>query len=333
MRVGILGCGKQAPKHLRGLIGAGVSPDEIVVGDREPTRAEALAAREGVRVLSPEDLLADPSVGTVVIATPLGTHVTLIQDAIERGKGFLCEKPLAGSAVEAKAIQAQAETRDVIGMVGMTYRSVPVFRQVEAFVRTHQQEFAWHLGVLRIGGRGSHEAWKHRRQDGGGALNEMLIHMLDLALGLFGPPADIRLLACELRAPVRKIRGREERVDAEDVVLVRASYPEGPTLFFEADMLTPAFTQRLELEGAGVSLAASIDEREASYLYLDESKGSYPQGRTSLTDVKEDPYVQQSRVFLTAITHATPPLYGTLDEAVLLHELLDALHLQKETFL
>ena len=51
---------------------------------------------------------------------------------------------------------------------------------------------------FRLGRRGSHKAWKHRAQTGGGAANEMLVHMLDLALWYFGEPESATRLAGDI---------------------------------------------------------------------------------------------------------------------------------------
>ena len=75
--------------------------------------------------------------------------------------------------------------------------------------------------LMRIGGRGSAALWKHRRAEGGGAINEMMVHMLDLAVWYFGPIERAELMMENIFRPQRVISGKMENVDAEDFVLAR----------------------------------------------------------------------------------------------------------------
>lgn len=330
MRVAVIGCGKQAPKHLQGLRGAGLSNHDLMVADVDHQRAADFAAKEGVTSVMLDRLWDDRQITAVVIATPTPTHVDLCGRAVGASKAFLCEKPLANTGPEARHLAARAGKTGVVGMVGYIYRSVPVFQQVHRLVQDDAVLGQLHLALLRIGGRGSHQAWKHLRGHGGGAINEMLVHILDLAVWLFGAPRQVKLLASELRTPVRLINRREEQVDAEDVVLVRLDYDAGPSVYLQADMLTPAFTQRLEVQGANGTLVASIQREEPSYLYLADKRGARPAGRHALQCDDGDPYTIQARTFLDAVAAGQEPAYGSLGDAVLLHQLIDQLQTQQE---
>lgn len=332
MRVAVIGCGKQAPKHIHGLRGAGLVDADIVVTDLDASRASTLASKESVSAVSIDSIWDDDGIESVVIATPTSTHAALADKAIGTGKAFLCEKPLAGSGIEARALEERAEAAGVVGMVGYIYRSVSIFQKVHHLMQHDKVLSRLNLALLRIGGRGSHQTWKHQQTHGGGAINEMLVHTLDLALWLFGRPERALLLASELRSPVRLINGCSETVDAEDMVLVRLEYDGGPSVYLQADMLTPAFTQRLEVQGTNGTLVASIQREEPAYLFLTEKNGAYPAGRSLLQSEEGDPYVTQSRTFLAAAAAGIRPAYGALQETVLLHELIDQLHMQQERF-
>lgn len=332
MRVAVIGCGKQAPKHLQGLRGAGLDNGDLVVTDVDAGRAASLAEKEGITALPLDKLWDDAGIRAVVIATPTQAHVELADKAIRTGKAFLCEKPLAADSRQARGLAQRAAAAGVTGMVGYIYRSVPVFQEVRRLLREEAVLGPLNLALLRIGGRGSHQTWKHLRTNGGGAINEMLVHTLDLALWLFGAPETACLLASELRAPVRTINGKSESVDAEDSVLVQLAYGGSPSVYLQADMLTPAFTQRLEVQGENGTLTASIQREEPGYLFLIQGCGNHEAGRHPLHYENQDPYVIQSRTFLAAAASGSQPAYGALHEAVLLHELIDQLHLQQEKF-
>lgn len=333
VRIGIIGCGKQAPKHIAGLLAVGISANDVVLADLDPERARVLADREGAQAVdSVQELLADETVHGVVIATPTPTHAAFAHDAIASGKAFLCEKPLAMTAVETERLSRAAAAAGTPGMVAYTYRSVSVFREAHTlFCAEHVLDPAV-VAFIRIGGRGSHQPWKHLRASGGGAINEMLVHVLDLALWFFGTPTEVSLIASDLRRPVRTIDKQSVCVDAEDLVIVRMDFGRGLSVYLEADLLTPAFTQRIEIQGESGTLAVSIQPEERSYLYLSKDRGRWNKGVHELAPIDESPYVLQSRVFLEAARTRMPPEYGTLEDAARLQGILEDIHAQEERF-
>ncbi len=65
-----------------------------------------------------EDLLEDPELDAVVIATPVPTHAPLAKQALEAGKHVFVEKPMAMNATDAEEMVALAEARDLVLMPG-----------------------------------------------------------------------------------------------------------------------------------------------------------------------------------------------------------------------
>jgi predicted dehydrogenase len=68
-----------------------------------------------------DEVLADPSVDAVAIATPPSTHYPLVKRALEAGKHVLVEKPLATSAVHAEELVEIAEREGLVLMPGHTF--------------------------------------------------------------------------------------------------------------------------------------------------------------------------------------------------------------------
>lgn len=76
-----------------------------------------------------DDLLGDPEVDAIIIATPISTHFPLAEGALLAGKHVFVEKPLAASVVEAEALVSLAEQCGLTLMVGHTFEySPPVVR-------------------------------------------------------------------------------------------------------------------------------------------------------------------------------------------------------------
>lgn len=120
---GIVGLGRVAGDHIAPAI-TGLSNSSLVsVASRDATRAAAFSGRHGasVPVNNYPDLLANPAVHAVYIATPNSLHADQVVAAAEAGKHVLCDKPLATTVEDAqRAIDACA--RAGVGL-GVTFQT------------------------------------------------------------------------------------------------------------------------------------------------------------------------------------------------------------------
>lgn len=136
IRVGVCGLGFIGPVHieiLRRIRNATVSG----VSSREPGRAEAIADRFGIprSYTNHEDLIADPAIDVVHICTTNRSHARLTKMAMEAGKHVLCEKPLATTAEEGRALATLAAERGGVYAVNHQYRYYPMIQQARAMIR------------------------------------------------------------------------------------------------------------------------------------------------------------------------------------------------------
>ena len=104
--------------------------------DLDLERAERVAATiGGVRVSdSVEDVLADPRIDAVAIATPAATHHGLALAALEAGKHVLVEKPLADSSEHGLAMIESAEARGLVLMADHTYCYTPAVLKIRELI-------------------------------------------------------------------------------------------------------------------------------------------------------------------------------------------------------
>ncbi|MBI3970099.1 MAG: Gfo/Idh/MocA family oxidoreductase [Chloroflexi bacterium] len=121
-RVGVVGAGYWGPNLIRNLAELTGSPLAAVC-DRVPDRLEYVRRRyPGVQVYeSFDELVADPGVDAVVIATPAETHARLAAQALAGGKHVFVEKPLATSSAAGRELAALAEVGGLVLMVGHTF--------------------------------------------------------------------------------------------------------------------------------------------------------------------------------------------------------------------
>jgi predicted dehydrogenase len=133
---GILATGKIAQTFARAV--AEVPGARLAaVGSRRPESARAFADQHGATAAygSYEELVADPEVEVVYIATPHALHLENARLAFEAGKHVLCEKPLTLNAAEAEEMVALARRHDRFLMEAMWTACHPVVRRLGSDLR------------------------------------------------------------------------------------------------------------------------------------------------------------------------------------------------------
>ena len=104
--------------------------------DRDLGRAQAvLDAYTPIRATaSYEEVLADPEVAAVAIATPAATHFDLVRAALEAGKHVLVEKPLTATVAEGAKLAELARRSGLALMCDHTYCYTPVVRRIRELI-------------------------------------------------------------------------------------------------------------------------------------------------------------------------------------------------------
>jgi len=132
-RIGLAGLGHWGPNLARNF-------DELAelrwLCDLNPELRERFGSRyPGARMTEDfEELLEDPDLDAVVIATPATTHHELSKRALEAGKHVLVEKPPALNAADAEDLVASAETNGLVLMPGHLLRYHPAVRALKTLV-------------------------------------------------------------------------------------------------------------------------------------------------------------------------------------------------------
>jgi predicted dehydrogenase len=120
VRIGVAGLGTIGRVHVRNLQGHIPSARLARVVD---SAQEALAPATGIPASKDfGDLLADPRVDAVLIATPPSTHAEMVRQAAGAGKHVFCEKPLALEIADAEAALAAVEDAGVLLQIGFHRR-------------------------------------------------------------------------------------------------------------------------------------------------------------------------------------------------------------------
>ena len=164
------------------------------VGSRDAGRATALAAELGAARShgSYDELVHDPEVQAVYVATPHAQHAEVVEAALLAGRAVLCEKPLTASLAETERLAAVSEETGTFLMEGMWMRFNPLVQRLQKAVRTGD------LGEVRLVEASFGFAAPYdpagRLWDpalGGGALLDLGVYVVDFARLLLGDPATV----------------------------------------------------------------------------------------------------------------------------------------------
>ncbi len=191
----ILGCGKIAAKFSSDLK---LLPNArlYATASREQEKARTFAGEFGFEKSygSYEEMVADPEVDIVYVATPHSHHHSHSILCLEHGKPVLVEKAFALTAQEARQMIAAAHRNKVFLMEAFWTRFQPSFHRLREVIRSGELGKAW---MMRS------EFCFHVPYDphsrlfnlalGGGSLLDIGIYPVFWALQLFGEPADIRV--------------------------------------------------------------------------------------------------------------------------------------------
>jgi myo-inositol 2-dehydrogenase / D-chiro-inositol 1-dehydrogenase len=130
LAVGVIGAGRMGSFHAETLARHLPGVRLAAVADPAPGAAQQLADRLGgpQALTEPGQLLADPAIDAVVIATPARTHAGLVEAAARAGKPVYCEKPMALTLADADRAIAAARQAGIPLQVGFNRRYDAGFR-------------------------------------------------------------------------------------------------------------------------------------------------------------------------------------------------------------
>jgi predicted dehydrogenase len=234
VRVGIIGAGFGAVVHIPAL--QQVHGAEVAaICARRPERAHTAAAQYGVphAMTDYRELLRDPSIDAVVIATPPFLHHSMVISAVEAGKHVLCEKPMARNLAEARDMEKIANNAHVVAMVNHEFRFSPVRVHVKKLIdegyigEPQSASFTVFRSSLNDPG-GIPFGWLMEKDKAGGMLGAVGSHHVDALRWWFG---DVKSVAGAVETMVKRRRLPESMqlasVDADDNFSILMRFANG----------------------------------------------------------------------------------------------------------
>jgi myo-inositol 2-dehydrogenase / D-chiro-inositol 1-dehydrogenase len=186
VRVGLVGAGRIARVHANAYLS--VARGAIVaVTDPIETAAAALSADYGYRVVPTfADMLADPEIDALLLATPNAMHPEQTIAALKAGKHVFCQKPIALTLPEADKVVAASKKSDRVLQFGFMLRFTPPLPSLQKRIADGDLGPLIAAQAAVFGWEPSSE-WFYEPKHGGGVILDTLVHFGDLVLWLFGP--------------------------------------------------------------------------------------------------------------------------------------------------
>ncbi len=190
LRMLIVGAGFMGETHLEAVSGLEHVEFTAVV-DRDAAKADAFAEKFGLTPFDSLDKAIDIAAPDAVdICTPTTTHLPIIRTCADHELHCLCEKPVALTLEDARAIKALDSSYSRI-MVAQVLRFWPEYQYAVKAVA--EKQFGDLVGVdcKRFCSPPDWNDWMMRPDGGGGAVIDLQIHDLDFILNLLGAPKTI----------------------------------------------------------------------------------------------------------------------------------------------
>lgn len=242
LKVGLLGAGRIGQVHAVNIAG-NLRSTLVAVADVYPQAAETLAVKYGAEARSVDDVLNDPDIDAVLIASSTDTHSDLIEAATASGKAVLCEKPVDLSLERAKAcLEAAAQTGKPV-MIGFNRRFDPNFGALKAASAAGEIGKAELLSITSFDPAPPPVSYI---KVSGGLFRDMMIHDFDMANFVMGErPVTIRAVGSSIVDPEIGEAGDF------DTAVVTMTYADGKIAVIKnSRRAVYGYDQRVELLGS-----------------------------------------------------------------------------------
>ncbi|ANS65490.1 oxidoreductase [Streptomyces lincolnensis] len=261
LRVGLVGYGLAGSVFHAPLIAAteGLALDTVVTSNPE-RQAQARAEFPAVRTVATPDELLDRAaeLDLIVIASPNKTHVALATAALKAGLPVVVDKPIAGTAAEARELAALAEDRGLLLSVFQNRRWDNDFLTLRGLLADGELGDVWRF-------ESRFERWRPQTKGGwresgdpaeiGGLLYDLGSHVVDQALVLFGPAASVYAEA-DLRRP---------GAEADDDTFIAITHANGVRSHLYVSATTAQLGPRFRVLGSKAGYVKyGLDPQEAA---------------------------------------------------------------------
>ena len=296
--IGIVGGGYMGKAHsvafsaVAGVFQTSLRPRLVTICAQTEANAELYRKAYGFEKGTADwkNLIDDPAVEAIVIASPQHTHHDIAVAALNAGKPVLCEKPLGVSLKQSRSMVAAAEAAGVANMVGFNYIRTPASQQIRKLLTEGRiGTLTWFRGEMTedffadpmIGG------WR-AQGIANGTMGDLAPHMINAAHAMMGP---IKSLSASVET-VHKVRGGLE-VTNDDQAQMMCYFENGAQghMFFSRVATGRKMGYAYEIHGTKGHIRFDQEDQNALWLYTSEGPESERGFRKILTGPAHPDYL------------------------------------------
>ncbi|MGB0664238.1 MAG: inositol 2-dehydrogenase [Pontibacterium sp.] len=294
LKVGLIGAGRIATVHAKAIT-ANPKSELVAVADVFVENAEKLVAEFGGVVQSAQDIIANPDINAVLIASSTDTHSELMEAATAAGKAVLCEKPVDLSLERALACQANVEKTGMPVMIGFNRRFDANFSALKNALNEGQVGKAELLSITSFDPAPPPVSYI---KVSGGLFRDMMIHDFDMSRFVMGDtPVSVSATGSSIVDP--------EIGEAGDIdtAVVTLTYADGRIAVIKnSRRAVYGYDQRVELLGSAGLLQAQnmlentlvtsttqgVNSAKPTYFFLERYMPSYANEWNAFVDAIEN---------------------------------------------
>lgn len=273
VRLAVIGAGNIGTMHIDYLNRNQIKGCRLVaVCDNDAVKLERIRERypnQYQLYASMTELLKDPEVDAVLVATPHYDHPTLAIEAMRAGKHVLIEKPAGVYTKKVREMNHIAEETELVFGIMYNQRTNPLYRKVRELIqngelgeirRTNWIITTWYRSQSYYNSGGWRATWKG---EGGGVLLNQDPHQLDLWQWICGMPSRIQSFA---------YFGKRREIEVEDEVTAFVEYPNGATGVFITSVSETPGSNRLEIVGSKGKIVVEDEKLHFWQTRVDEAE-------------------------------------------------------------
>ncbi len=151
INIGVIGYGYWGPNLVRNFAEAS-GANIAAVADLDPKKLETVKRRfPAIKVTTDfQDLLKDPDIHAIAIATPVSTHFELGMAALKAGKHLWLEKPMTETSEQARRLVDEAERRGLVLIVDHTFIYTGAVRKMGELIRAGELGRIYYYDSIRV---------------------------------------------------------------------------------------------------------------------------------------------------------------------------------------
>ena len=339
INVGIIGAGGIAEgAHMPGYL-ATPGAKVIAVCDVVKERAEKFADRFGIPKTNVftdyNKLVAMDELDAVSVCTPNNFHAGPTVAAFEAGKHVLCEKPIAGNAVDGQAMVDAAKKAKKILQIGLHIRFTPHGKALKKIVESGELGQIYYARAVTMRRRGipSWGAFVQKKMSGAGPLVDIGVHELDFIVWLMGCPKPIGAAG-----HTYTMFGNRKDVAVGDWGMWDADHYDVEDfavgyINFENDIsatLETSWAAHIGNPGPSFILGDKGGLQTSPVLLLQDKNGAMVDITPHISGSNEDPHTTEVKAFIKAIKEGLPsPVPG--EQALEITKIFDAVMKSSKT--